>query len=248
MSNDIDPASLDLSDRELVELLKSHGMGRRTILAALGAGGALSLSGVAGAKQDKPAPPQIDPYYGYSSPTDRDLPGALQPDHTVEALIGGDPPMFYFDPMGLHIDVGDIVRFDFVSPDHNVMPYHLQHGRQQRVPDGEEPFSSPVIAPGGFWLYEFACEGTYDLYCAPHQIFGMVMRLVVGDPDSAEYDGEFSDEGRPPVSAQALESFPGIDEWVLPTSADIFATDAMSVSNIVDQGSVTKSDVMADFC
>jgi plastocyanin len=249
MSEKIDPETADLSDRELIELLENHSIDRRTVLTALGVGGIFSLgSGVATAGHEDSHAQSIDPYYGYSAPADEDLPAELQPDHTVELHIGGQPPMFYFDPMGMQIDVGDVVRFDFRSPDHNVMPYHLEHGRQQRVPDSEEPFSSPVITPGGFWLYEFSHPGTYDLYCAPHQVFGMVMRLVVGDSDSEAYDGEFSEEGRPPVTAHELESFPGIDTWVLPTSADIFATDAMSVETIVDSGPVTKSDVRANFC
>lgn len=249
MPRETDPDTADLSDEELIELIKNHGIDRRSVLAALGVGGVLSLgSGVASAGHDEPHPPHIDSYYGYSSPGDEAPPEGLQPDHTVGLHIGGPPPAFYFDPIGLHIDVGDIVRFDFHSPDHTVTPYHLGHGRQQRVPDAEEPFSSPVITPGGFWLYEFTHPGTYDLYCAPHQVFGMVMRLVVGDPDSEAYDDEFSDDGRPPITAEELEGLPGVDEWVLPTPADIFATDAMSVSTIVAGGSVTKSDVTAEFC
>jgi plastocyanin len=248
MTENIDPETAELTDRELLELIKHHGMSRRTVLKVLGAGGAVTLgSGTAAGSHDDPHPPHIDSHYGYSAPEDEELPGKLRPDHTVELHIAEEGPFnFHFDPMGKHIDVGDIIRFDFHSPDHNVVPYHLGHGRQQRVPDGEVPFSSPMINPGGFWLYEFNHAGTYDLYCAPHQTFGMVMRLVVGDPADNEYDDEFSDEGRPPTSAEALGNFPGVDEWQLPTSADAFATNALSVTNIVENGPITRSDVAAD--
>lgn len=234
-------------DPALHELLANYGLDRRTVLRALGVGAAATLgAGTAAADHDPPDPPHIDSHYGYAAPTDERLPGKLRPDHTVGLHIAQGPLGFHFDPMGLHVDVGDIVRFDFRSADHTVTPFHLAHGRQQRVPDAEVPFSSPLVQPGGFWLFSFDHPGTYDLYCGPHQIFGMVMRLVVGDPDSAAYDGDFGTQGRPPVSADALEEFPGIDTWVLPTSADVFATEAMTVENIVANGPVTRQDVLAE--
>lgn len=236
----------ELNDAELLELLRDRGFDRRFVLRLLGAGGALTLgAGSAAASHDPPDTPHIDSHYGYASPANERLPGKLRPDHTVELYIESGPLGFHFAPMGLQIDVGDIVRFDFHSPDHTVTPYHLGHGRQQRVPGGEVPFSSPVVVPGGFWLYEFSHAGTYDLYCAPHQFFGMVMRLVVGGPDAPDYDGEFSEEGRPPIHAAELEAIPGVTNWPFPTPADVFAADAMSVANITEEGSVSRSDVLA---
>jgi plastocyanin len=239
---------LDLSDAELLELLRNHGLDRRSVMKVLGLGSALTLGAgtAAGAEHGGSHPSQIDPLYGYASPEDEDLPPELRPDHTVAGLIGEPPIQFYFAPMGLHIDVGDIVRFDCPTPDHTMTAYHLGHGRQQRVPDAEEPFSSPVISIGGFWLFQFDHPGTYDIYCAPHEIFGMVMRIVVGDPDSAGYDGEFSREGRPPLQRGQLEGLPGVSEWMLPTPAEIFETGAMSVRNIVENGPVSRSDVIED--
>lgn len=240
----------DLDDSEIAELISNYGLSRRSVLGALGIGGVLSLgSGVATARHDDPHPPHIDSHYGYAAPEDEQLPGNLRPDHTVELKMGSfqEPYPFFFDPMGLHVDVGDVVRFDFPSPDHTVTAYHLGHGRQQRVPDDAPPFSSPVISTGGFWLYQFDRPGTYDVYCAPHQVFGMVMRLVVGDPESPEYDGEFSEEGRPPITKESLEGLPGVENWPLPTSADAFASEALSVENIVANGPISKSEV-ADVC
>lgn len=250
MTDEREPEIPDLDDRELVELISNHDFKRRSVLSALGIGGVLSLgSGVATARHDDPHPPDIDSHYGYAAPEDEQLPGGIQPDHTVELKIGSfqEPFPFHFDPMGIHIDVGDIVRFNFQSPDHTVTAYHPGHGRQQRVPDDAPLFSSPVINAGGFWLYQFDHPGTYDIHCAPHQIFGMVMRLVVGDPESPEYDGDFGEEGRPPIRKENLEELPGIDNWTFLTSADAFESDALSVDNIVANGPVTRSEV-ADVC
>ena len=43
------------------------------------------------------------------------------------------------------------------------------------------PFSSPVLPVGDAFDYTFALPGVYDLWCARHEFFGMVMRLVVGE-------------------------------------------------------------------
>ena len=253
MPGDTSVDELDLTDSELLELIENHGIDRRSLMKVLGAGSLLSLGvGSAAATHDQPHPPHIDSHFGYTAPADERLPGKLRPDHTVKLHAGPSPIPFHFDPMGIHVDVGDIVRFDFESADHTVTAYHPGHGRQQRVPDDEVPFSSPMVNAGGFWLYQFDHPGTYDMYCGPHQFFGMVMRIVVGDPDADDYDGEFGDQGRPPESRAALTELLRIASgddtvsWQLPASADIFATAAMSVDNIVENGPVDRGVVVAD--
>ncbi|MFC6976934.1 plastocyanin/azurin family copper-binding protein [Halomicroarcula sp. GCM10025709] len=163
----------------------------------------------------------------------------------------GDPTTipFHFSPTGLRIEEGDIVQFDFQTPEHTVTAYHENQGRQQRVPDDVPPLSSPVIGAGGSWLYQFDSPGTYDLFCAPHEFFGMVMRIVVGDPDSSEYDGDFGPAGpqgpRPPVSGPALAGL-GITTFPFPTAQDVFETGALSVENIDAQGTVSVEAVEDD--
>lgn len=247
---------LDRGDAELLEVIKTHGIGRRSVLTALGVSGALSLSsGVAAAKHDEPHPPEIDSHYGYSAPRDEDLPGKLQPDHVVElhvhehAIFSPDPTdiPFHFGPMGLRIAEGDIVRFNFETPEHTVTAYHQDQGRVNRVPNDVPPFSSPVIGGGGFWLYQFDSPGTYDIFCAPHEPFGMVMRLVVGDPDRDDYDGAFEPTGRPPFSRAEL-SLVGVSDFPFPTPNELLQTDVMSVDNIDNAGAngVSVSDVEND--
>ena len=108
-----------------------------------------------------------------------------QTTHDVQLLIqpvDGRPfPEFFFEPTGLFIEPGDTVRFVAVTPHHTVTAYHPGHGYPQRVPDGVGPFSSPVIPVGETWEYTFATPGVYDIWCAPHEVFGMVMRIVVGE-------------------------------------------------------------------
>lgn len=98
----------------------------------------------------------------------------------LKEIPGSPNPEAYFEPTGLFIQPGDTVRFIASTPHHTVTAYHRQHAKPQRVPEGVEPFSSPVLPVGSTWEYTFRVRGVYDLWCAPHEMFGMVMRLVVG--------------------------------------------------------------------
>jgi len=128
--------------------------------------------------------------------------GALaQTTHEVMMLITpveGQPiPEFYFEPVGLFIEPGDTVSFIAQSPHHTVTAYHPLHGKPQRVPEGVEPFSSPMVPIGSSWEYTFDVPGVYDVWCGPHESYGMVMRIVVGEasgPAMATPD-DFGPEG-----------------------------------------------------
>lgn len=127
--------------------------------------------------------------------------GSAQTMHEVDLIIepveGRPVPEFYFQPVGLFIATGDIVRFNAVSPHHTVTAYHPLHGKPQRVPEGVEPFSSPVIPLGDSWEHTFTVPGVYDLWCAPHENYGMAMRIVVGEASgpAMEMSDDFGPEG-----------------------------------------------------
>ena len=110
---------------------------------------------------------------------------AAQTTHEVDLVIepveGVPVPQFYFEPAGLYVEPGDTVRFLAVSPHHTVTAYHPLQGKPLRVPEGVEPFSSPMIPVGQSWEYTFTVPGVYDVWCGPHEQYGMVMRIVVGE-------------------------------------------------------------------
>ena len=256
----------EFTEADLIEAVKRLSVGRRSMLKALGVGAAASLAS-GGAAADAPSdgsagpaadhvpghPQRIDPYYGYSSPSDETLPSELRPDHEVDCLISfpgegeARPPYFYFDPVGLHVQPGDVVRFNLVTPEHGVTVYHPGFGRQQRVPDGVPPISSPMINAGGFWLYEFTETGLYDAFCPPHEIFGMVVRVLVGDPEPVpDWEDTFAGPGRPPEHGEALAGFLGVAEWPFLAPADVLGADALDPANLAAEGSVAWSDVTAE--
>lgn len=187
------------ADAERAESLST---GRRGILRALGGAGALAAFAGAGATRERAASVanatdarspaaarerarqsgDIDPMWGFPALSDETEP-PTDPDHEVELQIrpsDAPTPEFLFDPTGLSIEPGDTVRFSYESPHHTVTAYHPAFGYLQRVPDEVPPFSAPALPQGGYWLYTFEQPGVYDLHCAPHEIFGHAMRLVVG--------------------------------------------------------------------
>jgi len=179
----------------------------------------------------------VDPRFGFVGTDDE--PSPVTPDHTVDLLIkpreNNPIPEFYFEPTGLSIDVGDTVRFNVATPHHNVNAYHPAFGYTQRVPDDVAPFSSPILAAGDYWLYTFEQEGVHDVMCAPHEVFGMVGRVVVGSATGpgANPVGEApapTEESRPPEFTAAL----------------VLSDPAMEPATIAEEGSVSWSDLAAE--
>ncbi|MFC6787660.1 hypothetical protein ACFQFH_17910 [Halobaculum halobium] len=116
---------------------------------AIGVGAGLTATGGTAAARagDAGAHPQTDDGEPGTSP---DEPGTGTV-HEVRTMIGGPPTNaerpadFYYQPTGLHVDPGDVVKFVFATPDHNVVGYHPAYGMRRRVPIGVEAFSSPLL-------------------------------------------------------------------------------------------------------
>ena len=155
-----------------------------------------------------------------------------QTTHEVEMIIAGGPDgtEFYFEPVGLHIQAGDTVRFLGVSPHHNVVAYHGQHGKEHRVPEGVPPFSSPIVPVTESWEYTFDIEGTYDLWCGPHEAWGMAMRVVVGEAGG-------------PAETKVTNFSP---EGAFGVSGAVLNDEALSSANIITNKQVSWADLSAE--
>lgn len=210
---------------------RTYSPSRRTVLAALGTGGAAAAVGSASASGS--ASTQED---------DGEDGGGTQPAraavHDVEMLVRGPPTNperpadFFFQPTGLHVQPGDVIRVRASTPDHNVVSYHPAFGMRRRVPLGVAPIASPLLGfdpatvPGDMvdppgeggegdepmegtatptpdetptdeeqpplrpqeFLFTVRTPGVYDFLCSPHEVFGMAMRLVVGDETAAPFE------------------------------------------------------------
>lgn len=180
---------------------------------------------------------QIDPVLGFTGLTAQTAP-PRQADHNVRLTIAPRPPVpipeFYFEPAGLFIQPGQTIRFAADTPHHSVSAFHPEHGRMRRVPEGVPAFSSPVLPIGSYWLYTFEKEGVYDLFCGPHEYFGMVMRVVAGSAT-----GPGTTAVPPPFP------LPGEEEPLPPllTGALILSDPALNPINIMGRGSVNWADL-----
>jgi len=152
----------------------------------------------------------IDPTWGY--PLAADETGSVDIDTVVELVtVEGEGPQenfpldpesgeafpfeFYFDPVGLHVMPDGVVHFLSASGEHTVTAFHEKYSNPEiqiptRIPGDVVGFTSPPVVGGESWLYQFETPGVYDLLCLPHLGFGMVMRVVVADPESADLFSE----------------------------------------------------------
>jgi plastocyanin len=177
----------------------------------------------------------VDPVLGFVGLT-YETPSPVQADHEVHLIIqpveGSPIPQFYFEPSGLFIQPGDTVKFNFDTPDHSVTAYHAAQGFAPRVPDGVGPFSSPLVPPGGYWLYTFDEEGVYDIFCGPHQVFGMAMRIVVGSATGP---------GASPILLGPPSEEPPFQPFL--TAGLVLSDPALSPENIVSKDKVSWDEV-----
>ena len=90
----------------------------------------------------------------------------------------------WFDPIGLWVPPGVTVRWVLDANVHTTTAYHPANDHHPlRIPKRARPWDSgPLVTPGTRFSVTLTVEGVYDYYCTPHEIAGMVGRLVVGHP------------------------------------------------------------------
>ncbi|MGZ8310477.1 MAG: hypothetical protein ACXWUR_00290 [Allosphingosinicella sp.] len=105
----------------------------------------------------------------------------------IEFKIDRPTGVYYFEPAGVRVRPGQLVRF--ISGDYrqSVTAYHPAHeGRPLRIPEGAEPFDFMLGENAqnyrGAFEMRFTVEGTYDYFNRQHEARGAVGRIVVGSP------------------------------------------------------------------
>lgn len=121
---------------------------RRDVLRAVGAGGALAAVGsVRLAQEDDTGDGAGDGTGSDDGTPATESAGAV---HEVLTLVGPStnearPADFYYDPTGLHVQPGDVVRLVAATPDHNLTSYHPAFGMQRRMPVDVGPVATPIL-------------------------------------------------------------------------------------------------------
>ncbi|HEU4464358.1 MAG TPA: plastocyanin/azurin family copper-binding protein [Gemmatimonadota bacterium] len=167
--------------------------------------GGLALAGLAAAWADpRQAAARLGPI---AAPTGR----------AVEIRMRSDAlgSRVWFDPAGLSIPPGTTVRWVLESNVHSTTAYHPANGSwAPRIPAGAEPWDSGILTrPGQIYELRLDVPGVYDYHCTPHEMAGMVGRIVVipagASGDDLREPGPPAGALRPP-SAAALAALPSI--------------------------------------
>lgn len=118
----------------------------------------------------------------------------------------------WFSPIGLAVAPG--TRLRFVNRDggnsHTATTYHpANHDRPLRIPEGAEPWDSGYLMPDEQFEVTLSVPGVYDYYCLPHEMAGMVGRIVVGTPSTPGWQPASDAAGDIPEAA--LAAFPAVE-------------------------------------
>jgi plastocyanin len=136
----------------------------------------------------------------------------------VEIRMQGnaDGSHVWFDPIGLHIEPGQTIRWRNLDPgnSHTATAYHPKNfERPLRIPEGAEPWHSDYLLPNESFSFTLTVEGVYDFYCVPHEHAGMVGRIIVGQPGRPPAaDLSVQATGGEPIPEIALRAFPSVNE------------------------------------
>ncbi|WP_226010033.1 cupredoxin domain-containing protein [Halomicrobium salinisoli] len=170
-------------------------------------------------------------------------------------------PDFYFDPVGVRVSPGDVVAFQPQEGVHTVTAYDPRYyDLPERIPDGAAGLSSPPITGGDTWYYRFDETGVYDLFCLPHEQFGMVVRIVVAEEDGevpegydvaegadGEADGGLGNESEGNATdagtAQDGDGVAASQAGVSDIALSVFQSPEMDPENIVEEGPIAWTEL-----
>jgi len=100
-------------------------------------------------------------------------------DHQVKMLNGKAPDMFVFEPAVIKVQKGDTVTWVGDA-------MHNSASIQEILPKGASSWEGKLTKEAGekSITVKFDVDGVYGYKCTPHEMFGMVGFVVVGDPNS----------------------------------------------------------------
>jgi plastocyanin len=171
-------------------------MERRQILKASGIVVTAGLTGLAGCSGDD----------DNAEPTDQSPGSGSNGNSTVEMVTSNGE--YYFDPIGMFVEVDETVTFENVEGGHSTISYKDGVGQATttRIPDGAQSWESSILTESGAtYEHTFETAGTYDYFCGPHKSLEMVGRIVVGEPGGPA-EGSMPPDSSVPESQSIVDS------------------------------------------
>ncbi len=131
----------------------------------------------------------------------------------VEITMSGRPngSKVWFDPYGVLVRPGDRVRWTNrdKANSHTATAYAAENDdHPRRIPIGAAAFDSDYLLPDESFEVTLNVSGVYDYFCIPHEMSGMVGRIIVAEA------GQTGFEDYPPgdLEKEVLDGFPSIAE------------------------------------
>ncbi len=118
------------------------------------------------------------------------LPFASEAGEPMDILMMGNEngSNVWFAPWGLKVSPGTVIRWRNADPgnSHTTTAFHPQNSQHPlRIPANAKPWNSDYLLPGETFAVTLTVPGVYDYFCIPHELAGMVGRIVVSDPSAA---------------------------------------------------------------
>ncbi|HZD26434.1 MAG TPA: plastocyanin/azurin family copper-binding protein, partial [Alphaproteobacteria bacterium] len=139
----------------------------------------------------------------------------------IRMLSARDGTHVRFDPVGVLVAPGQTVRWVIEENVHTTTAYHPRNDNHAlRIPMRAEPWDSGyLVNPGDHFEVTLSVRGVYDYFCRPHELAGMVGRIIVGHPadgpGSKPFDyfkGNAAGANWQPVPAAARRAFPPVEQ------------------------------------
>ncbi len=110
-----------------------------------------------------------------------------EPKATREVAVNtartADSTEYHFDPHVTWVEVGGTVTWTLESGAHTATAYHPGNDQPRLVPEGTEAWDSGTMSEAGeTFEHTFETEGVYHYLCTPHEQFGMIATVIVGQP------------------------------------------------------------------
>lgn len=118
------------------------------------------------------------------------LPVASAAGEPLDILMRGNAngSNVWFAPWGLKVTPDTVLRWRNADPgnSHTTTAFHPQNSQHPlRIPADAEPWNSDYLLPGETFAVTLTVPGVYDYFCIPHELAGMLGRIVVSDPSAA---------------------------------------------------------------
>jgi plastocyanin len=124
---------------------------------------------------------------------------------------------YHFNPHVTWVEPGGTVMWRLESGTHTATAYHPDNDQPRLVPEGTEAWDSGTMSEEGeTFEHTFETEGVYHYLCTPHESFGMMATVIVGEPHLEDQQAlQTIPEDKPEEVQTKLEELNGICREIL---------------------------------